>query len=97
MQTLNPRTWKWDWAALPPAVQLALLSPTAISQIRRLTPDTYALRIESGMGVWVIGSLDELTILLSELPIPIPYSPPVRPSAEPDPLDLSALNITLDF
>jgi hypothetical protein len=97
MQTLDPRSWKWDWADLPSDVQRAFINPGCLSHIRRLTPTVYAFREIAGSGAWLIGSLEELTPHLSGLPIPTPYSPPVRPPAESDVLDLSGLNITIDF
>lgn len=97
MQILDPSTWKWDWAGLPADVQLALLAPCVLSQIRRLTQTTYAFRESAGSGVWLIGSLEELTTHLTTLPVPTPYLPPVSSPAALDPLDLTELNISFNL
>jgi hypothetical protein len=97
MFSLDPRTWNWDCKKLPKDAQSALLVHPPLSQIRRLTPDLYAFRIASGTGPWSIGTLEEITSILSSLPISEPYQPPRHASAESDPLDFTGLNITIDF
>ena len=97
MYHLSPSTYQWDARALPSEINLALLSHPPITQVRRLTADYFAVRRSAGNGSWQIGTFEEVTAFLMDLPIPQPYTPRRSSSAKSDPLDLSGLNITLDI
>ena len=96
--TLDPSTWKWDFAKLPPEARLAFIGKYQTSNLIRLTAELYAFRAVSGSSPWMIGSLPDLIPHIEMLPIAQPYSPPTaRQSQISDPLDFSNLTIALDI
>lgn len=94
MQTLNPLTWKWDFAKLPADVQLAILGQPGFGSFTRLTETHFLFRPAAGSGPHYLLSISEVSDFLLSLPIAQAY---VRPPAKSDPLADLQLDNLLDI
>jgi hypothetical protein len=68
---------------LPEELRLAFIGDKTFGEITRLTETMWAYRSGWGTGPWFIGSFEEITDMVSKLPVAKAYVPKGTPDKNP--------------